>query len=69
MALALARVVRNPNTSTVIFDATNPEQRFDNLKALKIMPKLMPEDLEEVDRIVKNKPSLLVSSDKIIFSH
>ncbi|TFY65774.1 hypothetical protein EVG20_g5317 [Dentipellis fragilis] len=54
--LALAWVARNPNTSTVILGATRPEQIIDNLKAIDVIPKLTPEILEKIEKIVENKP-------------
>lgn len=55
--LALAWVARNPNTSTVILGASKPEQVLDNLKAIDVYPKLTPEILEKIEKIVKNKPA------------
>ncbi|KAI1793040.1 voltage-gated potassium channel beta-2 subunit [Ganoderma leucocontextum] len=55
--LALAWLAVNPNTSTVILGASKPEQIVDNLKALDVMPKLTPEILEKVERILDNKPT------------
>jgi voltage-dependent potassium channel beta subunit len=54
--LALAWVARNPNTSTVILGATKPEQLLENLKAIEIIPKLTPEILEKIEKILGNKP-------------
>ncbi|KAI0649001.1 Aldo/keto reductase [Trametes meyenii] len=56
--LALAWVARNPNTATVILGASRPEQVLDNLKALEVIPKLTPEVLEKIEKIVDNKPSV-----------
>lgn len=47
----------NPNTSTVILGASKPEQVVDNLKALEVIPKLTPEILEKIEKILDNKPS------------
>ena len=55
--LALAWVARNPNTSTVILGASKPEQVLDNLKALEVIPKLTPEVLEKIEKILGNKPA------------
>ncbi|KAI0778834.1 Aldo/keto reductase [Trametes elegans] len=55
--LALAWVAVNPNTSTVILGASKPEQIADNLKALDVIPKLTPEVLEKIEKILDNKPS------------
>jgi len=55
--LALAWVAVNPNTSTVILGASKPEQVLENLKALDVIPKLTPEVLEKIEKILNNKPS------------
>ncbi|KAF9010016.1 Aldo keto reductase [Cyathus striatus] len=55
-ALSLAWVAKNPNTSTVILGASNPKQLLENLKALEVLPKLTPEVLERIEKIVGNKP-------------
>lgn len=55
-ALALAWVAKNPNTSTVILGASSPEQVMQNLKALEVIPKLTPEVLEKVEKILGNSP-------------
>jgi aryl-alcohol dehydrogenase-like predicted oxidoreductase len=59
--LALAWVARNKNTGTVILGATKPEQLVDNLKALEVIPKLTPEVLEKIEKILNNKPTGPVS--------
>jgi len=55
--LALAWVAKNPNTSTVILGASKPEQVYDNLKALEILPKLTDEIYEEIHKILDNDPT------------
>ncbi len=55
--LALAWLAKNPNTSTVILGASKPEQVVDNLKALDVIPKLTPEIMEKIEKILDNKPS------------
>lgn len=55
-ALALAWVAKNPNTSTVILGASSPEQVTQNLKALEVIPKLTPEVLEKIEKILGNAP-------------
>ncbi|KAL5533597.1 hypothetical protein ACEPAG_57 [Sanghuangporus baumii] len=54
--LALAWVAKQPNTSTVILGASRPEQVVDNLKALEVLPKLTPEVLDKIEKILENKP-------------
>jgi aryl-alcohol dehydrogenase-like predicted oxidoreductase len=59
--LALAWVARNPNTSTVILGASKPEHIIENLKAIEIMPKLTPEILHKIEKILDNEPGAYVS--------
>ncbi|OBZ62675.1 putative voltage-gated potassium channel subunit beta [Grifola frondosa] len=54
--LALAWVARQPQTSTVILGASRPEHVVDNLKALEVLPKLIPEILEKIEGILGTKP-------------
>jgi len=60
-ALALAWVAKNPNTSTVILGASRPEQITENLKALEVLPKLTPEVLEKIEKIIGSAPESLHS--------
>jgi len=55
-ALALAWVAKNPNTSTVILGASKPEQVLENLKALEVIPKLTPEVMHSIEKILDNRP-------------
>ncbi|KAH9945083.1 Aldo/keto reductase [Epithele typhae] len=55
--LALAWIAANPHTSTVILGASKPEQVLDNLEALKVIPRLTPEVLEKIEKILDNKPA------------
>ena len=55
--LALAWAAKNENVSTVILGATKPEQIHDNCKALKVLAKLTPEHMEEIEKILENKPT------------
>ena len=68
-ALALAWVAKNPNTSTVILGASSPEQVTQNLKALEVIPKLTPEVLEKIEKILGNAPEapVRISSDFFFF--
>jgi len=54
--LALAWAAKNPNVSTVILGATKVEQVHDNCGAIKLLPKLTPEVMEEIEKILGNKP-------------
>ena len=59
--LALAWAASNPNVSTVILGATKVEQIHDNCKALELIPKLTPEVLEEIEKVLDNKPKKAAS--------
>ncbi len=50
--LALAWCLKNPNVSSVITGASKPEQVVENCGALKVLDKLTPEILAEIDEIV-----------------
>ncbi|KAI0029288.1 Aldo/keto reductase [Vararia minispora EC-137] len=54
--LALAWVLRNPNTSTIILGATRPEQLLSNLKAIEVYPKLTSGIMDRIEKILGNKP-------------
>ncbi|KAF2627801.1 voltage-gated potassium channel subunit beta-1 channel subunit beta-1 [Macroventuria anomochaeta] len=54
--LALAWVAKNPHVSTVILGASKVQQVHDNCAALKLLPKLTPEVMEEIEGILGNKP-------------
>ena len=56
--LALAWAAKNENVSTVILGATKPEQIKDNCAALKLLAKLTPEHMEDIEKILDNKPSM-----------
>lgn len=50
--LALAWCLKNEHVSAVITGASKPEQIVENVQALKIMDKLTPEVMAEIDAIV-----------------
>jgi aryl-alcohol dehydrogenase-like predicted oxidoreductase len=54
--LSLAWCAKNPNVSTVILGASKVEQIVDNCKALKLLEKLTPEVMEEIEGVLGNKP-------------
>lgn len=56
--LALAWVIKNPRLSSAIIGASKPEQILENIEALKYLDKLTPEIMEEIEKVVKNKPEL-----------
>lgn len=65
-ALALAWIAKNPNTSTVILGASKPQQVIDNLKALEVLPKLTPEIMEKIEKILGNKPKEVVCQSLLL---
>jgi aryl-alcohol dehydrogenase-like predicted oxidoreductase len=44
--------LKNPNVSAVITGASRPEQVVENCQALKVLDKLTPEIMAEIDAIV-----------------
>ncbi|OCL15010.1 Aldo/keto reductase [Glonium stellatum] len=58
-ALALAWVLKNPNISSAITGASRPEQVFKSVKALNLLPKLTDDVMEEIERVLGNKPDPL----------
>ncbi|CAG8561951.1 26547_t:CDS:2 [Dentiscutata erythropus] len=59
--LALAWCIRQPNVDTVITGVSKPEQMIENLEAVKLVSKLTPEILKEIDDIMDNQPQLQFS--------
>jgi voltage-dependent potassium channel beta subunit len=55
--LALAWCAKNPNVSSVITGASRPEQVIENVNALKVIPLLTPEIMQEIDKILGNRPT------------
>lgn len=55
--LSLAWCIMNPNVSTVILGATKTQQIEDNCAALKLVPKLTPDVMEEIENVLGNKPA------------
>jgi aryl-alcohol dehydrogenase-like predicted oxidoreductase len=58
-SLAMAWVLKNKNVSSAITGASRPEQIYDSVKALDAVPKLTPEIMEEIEAVLKNKPTPL----------
>jgi aryl-alcohol dehydrogenase-like predicted oxidoreductase len=54
--LALAWVLKNPNVSSAIIGASSPEQVYENVLAVEAVDKLTPEIMDEIDKILNNKP-------------
>ena len=60
--LALAWVAKvNPYTNTIILGATKSEQVVQNLRAIEVLPKLTPEIMEKIEKVLENKPTPIVS--------
>jgi voltage-dependent potassium channel beta subunit len=57
-SMAIAWTIKNPNVTTAILGATRREQLEENLKALDVLNLLSPEIMQEIDRILGNKPVL-----------
>lgn len=55
-SLSIAWCLKNENVSTVILGASRPSQIEENCKALQLLPKLTPEVMEEIEKILDNKP-------------
>lgn len=54
--LAIAWCLKNPHVSTVITGASRRSQVEDNLKALEVVEKLIPEVMVEIEEILQNQP-------------
>ncbi|CAB4413764.1 unnamed protein product [Rhizophagus irregularis] len=54
--LALAWCMKHPKVNTVITGASKPEQMEENLRAVALLPKLTPEFMAEIDKILDNLP-------------
>jgi aryl-alcohol dehydrogenase-like predicted oxidoreductase len=50
--LALAWCLKNPHVSAVITGASRPQQIVENCETLKVLDKLAPEIMAEIDEIV-----------------
>ncbi|KAL2061449.1 hypothetical protein VTL71DRAFT_7722 [Oculimacula yallundae] len=56
--LALAWCLKNPNVSSIITGASRPEQIVDNVQCLKVLDKLTPEIMQQIDDLVGTKPAM-----------
>jgi aryl-alcohol dehydrogenase-like predicted oxidoreductase len=54
--LSLAWCLKNPNVSTVITGASKVSQVVENFKSLEVLPKLTPEVLEQIEKVLNNRP-------------
>lgn len=55
--LSLAWVLKNDNVSVMLLGASKLPQLEENLKCLEILPKLTDEVMEEIEKILNNKPA------------
>ncbi len=60
-SLAIAWTIRNPHVTTAILGATKKEQLAENLKALDVLKLLTPEMMDEIEKILQNKPYMDLS--------
>ncbi|KAF2825002.1 voltage-gated potassium channel subunit beta-2 [Ophiobolus disseminans] len=58
--LSMAWVLANKNVTSAITGASRPEQIFQTVKAVDVYRKLTPEVLEEIEKVVGNKPEALM---------
>ncbi|KAI5302847.1 hypothetical protein KEM56_000291 [Ascosphaera pollenicola] len=56
--LALAWVLKNQNVTTCLTGASSPQQVVDNVASLKVVPKLTPEIMAEIEELMGNAPQL-----------
>ena len=54
--LALAWCIKNKNVSTILLGITKPEQLKENLGCLSVIDNLTNEHMEDIDKILDNKP-------------
>ncbi|KAK6441358.1 hypothetical protein LTR95_002411 [Oleoguttula sp. CCFEE 5521] len=54
--LAMAWVLKNPHVASAITGASRPEQVYDSVKAIDLLPKLTEEVMKEIDEVLGNKP-------------
>jgi len=56
--LALAWTIKNRNVSVCILGGTKPQQLEENMKAIELASKLTKQHLEDIDKILENKPTI-----------
>ena len=54
--LAIAWVLMNSNVSSAITGTSRPDQIYETVKAFDVKKKLAPEVMEEIEKILGNKP-------------
>lgn len=60
-SLAIAWTIRNPHVTSAILGATKKEQLTENLKSLDTLKLLTPELMDEIEKILQNKPFMDLS--------
>lgn len=56
--LALAWTLKNENVSTTILGASRPDQIYENVKALDYVDKLTPKIMNDIEKVLRNKPTI-----------
>lgn len=56
--LSIAWCIQNLNVSTAILGATKKPQLVETISTLEILPKITPEVIEKIEKIMQNKPVL-----------
>jgi len=59
--LAIAWCLVNPNVSSVITGASKVSQVIENFKAMAVVPKLTKDIMEEIEKVLKNRPKPVVN--------
>jgi len=54
--LSIAWCAKNPHVTTVITGASSVSQVVENFKSLDVVPKLTPQVMEQIDKVMDNKP-------------
>ncbi len=54
--MAIAWCLKNPNVSTVITGASRREQVLENMKAMDVVEKLVPDVMEKIESVLNNRP-------------
>jgi aryl-alcohol dehydrogenase-like predicted oxidoreductase len=57
--LSMAWVLSNKNVSSAITGASRPEQIYQTVKAVDVYRKLTKENLDEIEKVMGNKPEEL----------
>ena len=58
--LAMAWVLKNSNVASAITGASRPEQVWDSVRSLELLPKLTDDMMTKIDKVLGNKPAPLV---------